>query len=74
KAIDKTIGLHFLLEDFYITAVTGGRDAQGTAKVRLRYGDKDVTAVGISTDIIEASILAYLNAANELLTEIETEL
>ncbi len=74
KAIEKIIGLHFMLVEFYITAVTGGKDAQGTAKVRLRYGDKEVTSVGISTDIVEASIYAYLNAVNELVPELKIEI
>lgn len=73
KAIDKTVGYHFLLEEFNVSAVTGGRDAQGTAKVRLRYGERELSAVGISTDIIEASIFAYLNAINEILPELDSE-
>ncbi len=68
NAIEKTTGRHFTLEDFHINAVTGGRDAQGTAKIRLRYGEKETRAIGISTDIIEASIFAYLNAVNFLLS------
>lgn len=67
KAIDKTVGFHFVLDDFYISSVTGGRDALGSAKIRLRYGDKSSSATGISTDIIEACIFAYLKCINEML-------
>lgn len=67
KAIDRITGLKLILEEFNISAVTGGKDAQGTAKVRLRYKDNDVSAVGISTDIIEASIFAYLNGINDII-------
>ncbi len=74
KAIEKSIGLHFQLLEFSITAVTGGKDALGTAKVRLRYESKEITAVGISTDIVEASIYAYLNAVNELVPELKLKL
>ena len=67
KAIDKTIGLHFVLDDFYISSVTGGRDALGSAKIKLKYGDKTASATGISTNIIEACIFAYLKCINEII-------
>jgi len=66
KAINISVGRIYQLEDFYISAVTEGHDALGTAKLRLAFGDFYSTSVGVSTDIIEACILSYLNAINEI--------
>jgi 2-isopropylmalate synthase len=45
----------------------------GTALVRLRNGGKIYSGNGISTDIIGASIRAYLNALNKIVYEEATE-
>lgn len=55
---------HFL-EKYSIHAVSGGRDTLGEALVKLRFKDDTVTGRGLSTDIIEASILAYIKALNK---------
>jgi 2-isopropylmalate synthase len=65
KAIEKIVGRAFALEDFRLSAVTGGEDAQGEAVLRLRDGEDLVGGRGLSTDIVEAGILAYLNAVNK---------
>ena len=56
------------LEDYKIKAVTGGKDAMGEVNVRVIKDDKRFVGHGVSTDIIEASIMAYLNAANRAYT------
>ena len=68
-AIDQLLGHHFELEDFRIQAVTEGREAQGDAVVKLRAGGKLYSGRGLSTDIIEASIRAYLSAVNKIVYE-----
>ena len=68
-AIDKIIGRHYELDDFQIQAVTEGREAMGSAVVKLRSGGKLYSGNGISTDIIGASIRAYLNAINKIVYE-----
>jgi len=55
------------LESFQLHAVTGGTDAQGDATVRIRIGERVHHGSGVSTDIIEASILAYVRAVNSAL-------
>lgn len=68
KAIDKIIKVaEHTLEDYTIRSITEGIDAQGEAIVRIKYGDKMITGRGLSTDITEASILAYINGLNKLL-------
>ncbi len=65
KAIDKITKKEFVLDDYTIHAVTGGEDALGEAVVKLTLDDHQVTGRAISTDIIEASIKAYLNGVNK---------
>ncbi|MBO4421883.1 MAG: 2-isopropylmalate synthase [Clostridia bacterium] len=68
KAIDKIIcPPQHELYDYAIHSISGGKDALGEVTVRLRCGTGNVTGRGLSTDIIEASILAYINAVNRLL-------
>ena len=65
-AIEKIIGHHYELDDFQIQSVTGGREAMGEALVKLRDGGRLYSGRGISTDVIGASIRAYLNALNKI--------
>ena len=53
------------LVSYGITAVTEGTDALGEAKVKIKAGDAVYTGRGVSTDIIKASIKAYLGAINK---------
>lgn len=68
-AIDQIIGHHYELDDFQIQSVTEGKEAMGSALVKLRSGGKLYSGNGISTDIIGASIRAYLNAVNKIVFE-----
>jgi 2-isopropylmalate synthase len=65
KAVDKITDLKPKLQDFRLEAVTAGRDALGEVNLKLSIKDKIVSGRGSSTDIIEASVLAYLNAVNK---------
>ena len=66
QAIRNAIGVTFELESYAISAVTGGKDAMGEVTVKIR-DDKNATHIGrgVSTDIIEASAKAYLDAINK---------
>lgn len=68
-AIDSIIGHHYELDDFQIQSVTEGKEAMGSAIVKLRAQGKLYCGTGISTDIIGASIRAYLNAVNKIVYE-----
>ena len=67
KAIDRLVGKKFILEDFVINSVTGGTDAQGEVNVKIRNKDKIYNGHGVSMDIVEASILAYISAINSMI-------
>ena len=65
KAIDRLTETPGRLKDYVIRAVSQGKDALGEVSVKVDFGDGDlVTGKGASTDIIEASAKAYLNAVN----------
>ena len=64
-AIDKITGLTPELETYKIDAASDGKDALGEVTVRLKISGESITGRGLSTDIIEASILAYVNAINK---------
>jgi 2-isopropylmalate synthase len=72
-AVEPLVGWFPRLTDYEIRAVSGGEDAQGRVMVRARRsidpeGTADtVTGHGLSTNIIEASIEAYLAALEKLL-------
>ncbi len=68
-AINQMVGHHFELEDFQIVSVTEGREAMGDALVKLRHMGVLYSGRGLSTDIVGASIRAYLNAINKIVHE-----
>jgi 2-isopropylmalate synthase len=71
-ALQPVFGWHPTLEAYEIKAVSGGEDAQGRVLVRCRRSSDEgpgalvVSGHGLSTNIIEASIEAYLVAVNKL--------
>ena len=65
KAIDRLTRCKGQLHDYSLRAVSQGKDALGEVTVKVDFGDGHlVTGKGASTDIIEASARAYLNAVN----------
>ena len=66
KAIDKMTGTAGSLLDYQIRSVTSGKDALGEVSIKIGSKGKVVSGRGASTDIIEASIKAYINAVNKL--------
>lgn len=73
QAIAKSTGIHAELEDYSIHSVTQGTDAQGEVHVVLKQGNETATGRGVSTDIIEASAKAYVEAVNRLISRRERE-
>lgn len=69
RAIEQSIGFHYELDDFQIQSVTEGKEALGAALVRLRSNGKLYSGNGLSTDIVGASIRAYINALNKIVFE-----
>lgn len=67
RTIDRITGIKGKLLDYSLRAVTSGKDALGEVTVRIAEGKQTVSGRGTSTDIIEASAKAYLNAVNKLI-------
>ena len=71
RAIEQATGRHFELDDFRIQAMTEGRDSTGETIIRLRSQGKLYSGRGVSTDIVGASIMSYINALNKIVYEEE---
>ena len=70
-ALEKAVGRHFELDNFQVQAITEGQKAMGETIVRLRSEGRLYSGRGISTDIVGASIMAYINALNKIVFEEE---
>jgi 2-isopropylmalate synthase len=66
NAIDAITGLKGRLQDYQLRAVTGGKDALGEVSIKVDFDGTVVPGKGSSTDVIEASARAYVNALNRL--------
>ncbi len=73
STIQRITGVRVTLEDYSTRAITGGKDAQGEVSVRIRHRDRKVRGRGLSTDVIEAAVKAYLAAINRIKTTDEKE-
>jgi 2-isopropylmalate synthase len=51
--------------DYYLKAIGGGRDALGEVIVKIKKDGNIYVGNGISTDIVEASAKAFVNAINK---------
>src|SRR5436309_2258987 len=67
KAIKEATGVDTRLTDFNLSSVTGGVDALADVIIQLDAGGVKVSGRGVSTDVVEASARAYLNAVNKVL-------
>ena len=64
NAIDRALGLTTRLLEYVVQAVTPGRQAIGEVSVSLEIDGRKFVGRGASTDILEASAKAYVNALN----------
>ena len=69
RTLEQIIGRHFELDEFRIEAVTQGREALGSTLVKLRNNGKLYSGNGLSSDVIGASIRAYVSAVNKIVYE-----
>jgi 2-isopropylmalate synthase len=67
KAIRQATGVEGKLTDFNVSSVTGGVDALGDVIIQLDADGVRVSGRGLSTDVVEASARAYLNAVNKVI-------
>ena len=62
------------LKDYRVRNVTIGEDAQGEAHVEAEYHGQHLSGRAVSTDIIEASALAFVQVINRLSTRQQSRL
>ncbi|HEY1859234.1 MAG TPA: 2-isopropylmalate synthase [Gemmataceae bacterium] len=68
KTIERITGIEVNVRDYRVRSVTVGEDAQGEAQVETEYEGRSVRGRAVSTDIIEASALAFLQIVNRIAT------
>jgi 2-isopropylmalate synthase len=66
KAIDRITGYKMTIENYHLDAVTMGREAQGKVVIVCRADEGTFTGTGTSTDIVEASAIAYMDIVNKI--------
>jgi len=71
KAIEEIIAQRFKLIDYSLKSVSIGKDAVGEAMVKVEYKGMVYLGRGTSTDVIEASVKAFLSAINRILRNIK---
>src|SRR5665647_416668 len=71
KAIESIVNSGAELQLYSVNNITSGTDAQGEVTVRLSKGGRIVNGQGADTDIVIASVKAYLNALNRLYSKME---
>ncbi|HEY4759302.1 MAG TPA: 2-isopropylmalate synthase [Thermoguttaceae bacterium] len=66
-AIEQITGISVVCKDFSVHSVTVGKDAQGEVMVQVEHQGQIFRGRGVSTDSVEASAKAFLNAINRVL-------
>ena len=70
KAIQHLTGVVAHLHDYQVSSVSVGKDAQGEAVIEVEYAGEMYTGRAISTDIIDASVRAYVSVVNRIANKI----
>jgi 2-isopropylmalate synthase len=68
KTIERITGVEVKVTDYRVRSVTIGEDAQGEATVEIEFEGRHIQGRAVSTDIIEASALAFLQVLNRVAT------
>lgn len=66
NAIENALGMDLALKGYSLKSLTGGRDAFGEVLVKIENENRIYTGRAASTDVIEASAKAYVNAINKI--------
>jgi 2-isopropylmalate synthase len=67
-AVERITGLKVVCKDYRVRSATLGRDALGEVQLEIEHEGQTVKGVGVSTDTVESTILAMLNAINRIAT------
>lgn len=73
KAIEKASGMEIKLKDYSIKSIGSGKDAVGEVTVKIENDGRIFTSKGMSTDVVEASAMAFVNSINRIYFDINRE-
>lgn len=68
-AVEQITGVQLVCKDYRVRSATLGRDAIGEVNLEVEHKGKLYRGVGVSTDSVESTILAMLNAINRIAAE-----
>ncbi|ETW92916.1 MAG: 2-isopropylmalate synthase [Candidatus Entotheonella factor] len=69
RAVDVITEFDVVLDDYSVRSVTEGQEAMGEATVKIRDNGTQVIGRAATTDVVEASVRAYVNAMNKIVEE-----
>jgi len=72
-AVEKITGIQVVCKDFRVRSATLGRDAIGEVNLEVEHEGKTYRGTGVSTDSVESTILAMLNAINRIVAGIASD-
>jgi 2-isopropylmalate synthase len=71
KALERLTGINGILTDYRVNTLTQGKDSQGEAVIRVKLNGSEFAARGYSTDVVVASVNAYLDALNRYMVKLK---
>ncbi len=66
KCIDKILNKEFVIEEYLVQAITGGSEDTSKVHMQVKYGTNVMNGFGADTDIVVASVHAYIDAINKM--------
>jgi 2-isopropylmalate synthase len=66
NCIDKILNKDFTIEEYLVQAITGGSKDTSKVHMQVKIGDRVTTGFGADTDIVVASVHAYIDALNKI--------
>ena len=73
RAVESIVESGTTVQMYSVNAITTGTDSQGEVMVRLEHGGRIVNGHGADTDIIVASVKAYINGLNKIMFPVHRE-
>jgi 2-isopropylmalate synthase len=73
RAVESIVNSGATVQMYSVNAITTGTDSQGEVMVRLEHGGRIVNGHGADTDIIVASVKAYINGLNKIMFPVHRE-
>ncbi|NPV89993.1 MAG: 2-isopropylmalate synthase [Firmicutes bacterium] len=71
RAIDKITNLGVVMNEYSLKATTAGKDALGEVTIKAECDGRNYIGRGVSTDVVEASVKAYIDVSNKVAYEKE---